>query len=34
MAQTQEIEDDQVTRVLGSASEGDKQAAEDLIPLV
>ena len=34
MAQTEEIQDDQVTRVLCAACEGDKQAAEDLIPLV
>ncbi|MCW1884272.1 ECF-type sigma factor [Luteolibacter flavescens] len=34
MAQTQETGGDQITRVLHAACEGDKQAAEDLIPLV
>lgn len=34
MSPTQEIGDDPVTRVLSAACEGDKQAAEELIPLV
>jgi RNA polymerase sigma factor (TIGR02999 family) len=34
MSQTQEIGDEQVSRVLSAACEGDKQAAEELIPLV
>ena len=34
MSQTQEIGDEHITRVLCAAGEGDRQAAEDLIPLV
>jgi RNA polymerase sigma factor (TIGR02999 family) len=34
MSQTQEIGDDTITRVLSAAREGDRQAAEELIPLV
>jgi RNA polymerase sigma factor (TIGR02999 family) len=34
MSQTQETGDEQITRVLCAAGEGDRQAAEDLIPLV
>jgi RNA polymerase sigma factor (TIGR02999 family) len=34
MSQTQEIGDDPVTRVLNAACDGDRQAAEELIPLV
>jgi RNA polymerase sigma factor (TIGR02999 family) len=34
MSPTQEIGDENVTRTLNAACEGDRQAAEDLIPLV